>query len=113
VETRTIIVALVVGVLVTVLASLRPAMRATRVEPIAAVREGATLPEGRFARYRTAGSAAATVLGFAAVLVGLFAASGTGAVLALMGLGADGAGAGRHPRLAERPARRRDGPAGA
>ena len=40
--------------LVTVLASLRPAMRATRVEPIAAVREGATLPEGRFARYRTA-----------------------------------------------------------
>jgi len=85
---RTIIVALIVGIVVTVLASLRPAMRATRVEPIAAVREGATLPEGRFARYRTPGSAVATVLGFAAVLVGLFAASGTGAVLALMGLGA-------------------------
>jgi putative ABC transport system permease protein len=88
VKSRTIIVALVVGVVVTVLASLRPAMRATRVEPIAAVREGATLPEGRFARYRTVGSAAATVLGFAAVLVGLFAVSGTGAVLGLMGLGA-------------------------
>jgi putative ABC transport system permease protein len=88
VEGRTIIVALVVGIVVTVLASLRPAMRATRVEPIAAVREGAALPEGRFARYRTAGSAAATVLGFAAVLAGLFAASGTGPVLALMGLGA-------------------------
>jgi len=43
-RTRTIIVALLVGVVVTLLASLRPAMRATRVPPIAAVREGATLP---------------------------------------------------------------------
>ena len=41
------------------LASLRPAMRATRVPPIAAVREGATLPPGRFARYRAVGSAIA------------------------------------------------------
>ena len=49
--------------LVTVLASLRPAIRATRVEPIAAVREGATLPEGRLAKYRTAGSAATATLG--------------------------------------------------
>ena len=40
-QTRTIIVALIVGVLVTVIASLRPARRATRVPPIAAVREGA------------------------------------------------------------------------
>src|SRR5204863_87193 len=49
-QTRTIVVALIVGVLVTLLASLRPALRATRVPPIAAVREGATLPEGRFTR---------------------------------------------------------------
>src|SRR5207245_2845640 len=49
---RTVIVALVVGIVVTVVASLRPALRATRVPPIAAVREGATLPPGRFARYR-------------------------------------------------------------
>jgi putative ABC transport system permease protein len=88
VETRTIIVALLVGIVVTVVASLRPAMRATRVEPIAAVREGAVLPEGRLARHRTPLSAGATVLGFAAVMLGLFAASGTGAVLALMGAGA-------------------------
>ena len=54
VKPRTIIVAILVGVIVTVLASLRPAIRATRVEPIAAVREGATLPEGRLAKYRTA-----------------------------------------------------------
>ena len=41
---RTVIVAILVGVIVTMLASLRPAIRATRVDPIAAVREGATLP---------------------------------------------------------------------
>ena len=40
----------------TLVASLRPAIRATRVPPIAAVREGATLPPSRFARYRTIGS---------------------------------------------------------
>src|SRR4029077_15827021 len=49
---RTVIVCLVVGTLVTMIASLRPARRATRVPPIAAVREGATLPPGRFAKYR-------------------------------------------------------------
>jgi putative ABC transport system permease protein len=47
---RTVIVSLLVGTLVTVLAGLFPALRATRVPPIAAVREGATLPRGRFAR---------------------------------------------------------------
>src|SRR5213079_2567300 len=64
-ETRTIIVALLVGIVVTLLASLRPAMRATRVPPIAAVREGATLPEGRFHRYRGAGTVALAALEFA------------------------------------------------
>jgi putative ABC transport system permease protein len=88
VRPRTIIVAIAVGVIVTVLASLRPAIRATRVEPIAAVREGATLPEGRLAKYRTAGSAATAVLGIVALLLGLFVAHGTGGVLILMGLGA-------------------------
>jgi putative ABC transport system permease protein len=43
--TRTVVVALGVGVLITVLAGLIPAVRATRVPPIAAVREGA-LPQG-------------------------------------------------------------------
>jgi putative ABC transport system permease protein len=48
--TRTIVVSLLVGTLVTLAAGLWPAVRATRVPPIAAVREGATLPRGRFAR---------------------------------------------------------------
>ena len=41
---RTIVVSIGVGTLIALLASLRPALRATRVEPIAAVREGAVLP---------------------------------------------------------------------
>jgi putative ABC transport system permease protein len=48
---RTIIVSLVVGTLIALLASLRPALRATRVEPIAAVREGAVMPSSRFGRF--------------------------------------------------------------
>jgi putative ABC transport system permease protein len=59
------------------------------VPPIAAVREGSTLPPGRFARFRTAGSAIVTALGFAALLYGLFGKHlGTGGVLGYMGLGA-------------------------
>ena len=42
IATRTIIVSMLVGTAVTVLASILPARRATRVPPIAAVREGST-----------------------------------------------------------------------
>ncbi|MGW6197049.1 ABC transporter permease [Kribbella sp. NPDC055110] len=87
-RTRTIVVALVVGVVVTVLASLRPAMRATRVPPIAAVREGAALPPGRFHRYRSIGAVAVAVIGIATILVGLFVDGlATRTLLILLGLG--------------------------
>src|SRR5581483_8192574 len=67
--TRTIVVALVVGILVTLLAALRPAIRAT---PISAVREGAVLPVSRFARF-SAQAALITIGGAVALmLVGLF-----------------------------------------
>jgi putative ABC transport system permease protein len=86
---RTVVVALVVGILVTVVASLRPALRATRVPPIAAVREGSTLPPGRFARYRAYGSGTLAVLGFAALAFGLFGSGlSTAGILVFMGLGA-------------------------
>src|SRR5215218_4077751 len=49
--TRTIVVSLLVGTLVTLVAGLSPALRATRVPPIAAVREGATLPRSAVARF--------------------------------------------------------------
>jgi putative ABC transport system permease protein len=85
----TVVIALVAGIAVTLLASLRPALRATRVPPIAAVREGATLPQSRFARFRTPASAVLTVIGFAALVWGLFGPHlGTKQVLIFMGLGA-------------------------
>src|SRR5581483_3737593 len=87
-KTRTIVVSLLAGILVTMVASLRPARRATRVPPIAAVREGATLQPGRFAKYRPVGSAALAVLGCVSLVYGVFGASGTGPVLAFMGIGA-------------------------
>ncbi len=89
--TRTVIVSLLVGVGITMLAALRPAARATRVPPIAAVREGALLPTSRFARFNT--PAALGVLGGAVVLmlVGLFVSSlSTGLRLLAIGLGAVG-----------------------
>jgi putative ABC transport system permease protein len=59
------------------------------VPPIAAVREGATLPPSRFARFRTAGSLLTIGLGFAALLYGLFGSGlGTTQILLWMGVGA-------------------------
>jgi putative ABC transport system permease protein len=49
--TRTIVISLLVGTIVTLLAGIFPALRATRVPPIAAVREGAELPRSRFAKW--------------------------------------------------------------
>jgi putative ABC transport system permease protein len=49
--TRTVVVSMLIGVLVTLAAGLAPAFRATRVPPIAAVREGAELPPSRMARF--------------------------------------------------------------
>ena len=87
--TSTVVIALAAGIIVTLIASLRPALRATRVPPIAAVREGATLPVGRFHRFRTLGAVLTTALGFAAVAYGLFKPGlGTTGVLAAMGVGA-------------------------
>jgi putative ABC transport system permease protein len=49
--TRTIVVSLVLGVGITMLATIIPARRAMAIAPIAAVREGATLPAGRLIRH--------------------------------------------------------------
>lgn len=85
---RTVVVALVVGVVVTLLASLRPAIRSTRVPPIAAVREGSKLQPGRLHRYRSVIAAAVAAIGVAFVVLGLFLDGlGTGAVLTLMMVG--------------------------
>ncbi|HEV2591885.1 MAG TPA: FtsX-like permease family protein [Gaiellaceae bacterium] len=67
--TRTIVVSLIVGTVVTVLASTFPAIRATRVEPIAAVREGA-LPPSRLARFGLPAAFGTLALAVALLLFG-------------------------------------------
>jgi len=71
--TRTIVVSLAVGTLIALLASLRPALRATRVEPIAAVREGAVMPRSRFARWALPTAAAVIAAAVALFSYGVFA----------------------------------------
>ena len=88
-EPTAVVIALAAGILVTLVASIRPAFRATRVPPIAAVREGAVLPQSRFARFRVPASILLTLLGFAALIWSLFAPGlSTTALLVWMGLGA-------------------------
>ncbi|HVD25208.1 MAG TPA: FtsX-like permease family protein [Gaiellaceae bacterium] len=82
-------IALAAGILVTLVASLRPAFRATRVPPIAAVREGASLPPSRYAFLRVPASILLTLLGFGALTWGLFGPGlSTTALLIWMGVGA-------------------------
>ncbi|NDL56110.1 ABC transporter permease [Phytoactinopolyspora mesophila] len=69
-QPRTVVVAYVVGVLVTMVAAFVPARRAAKIPPIAAMREDATLPESsRRTRWLIGG--AVTVVGAAAMVAGL------------------------------------------
>lgn len=89
--TRTIIVSLLVGVAITMLAALRPAVRATRVPPIAAVQEGAVLPPSRYARLAPYTAGAMLAVALALMLVGLFVSSlSTTQRLVAIGVGAAG-----------------------
>jgi putative ABC transport system permease protein len=84
---RTVIVALLVGTGVTMLASLAPARRATRVPPLAAMREEAATPQPPTLR-RTILSWALLIIGAVAVLLGLFGGGPAGQALGLLGIGA-------------------------
>jgi putative ABC transport system permease protein len=84
--TRTVIVSLLVGVVVTLLAAIRPALRSTRVPPIAAVREGALLPPSRFARFGQPAAVATIALAVALLLVGLLV-GGLSTAVRLIALG--------------------------
>jgi putative ABC transport system permease protein len=70
---RTVLVSLALGTVITVLASIVPARRATRVPPIAAVREGSTLPPSRFAAHSLKTAVAVIAASVAAICVGIFA----------------------------------------
>jgi putative ABC transport system permease protein len=87
-KSRTAVVALVVGTLVTLIASIRPARRATRVPPIAAVREGSVLPPSRFAKYGPLTAAAVLVGAIVLVTLGTLGSGiATGPRLLLIGVG--------------------------
>ena len=88
-KARTVVVSLLVGIVITMLAALRPALRATRVPPIAAVREGAVLPPSRFARFNVYRAIATIAVAVTLLLVGLLAGGlATGTRLLAVGLGA-------------------------
>ena len=87
-STGTVILALLVGIGVTLVASFVPALRSTRIPPVAAIREGAQLPPGWLARKGKILAPIVAILGLALVVLGLFVASGTAPVLLLLGAGA-------------------------
>jgi putative ABC transport system permease protein len=69
---RTVIVSLAVGIVVTVLAGLGPALRATRVSPVTAMREGSDIPAGRIGRRAPLFAAITGALALAVLGLGLF-----------------------------------------
>jgi putative ABC transport system permease protein len=69
---RTIIVSLAVGIIVTVVAGLGPALRATRVSPVTAMREGADIPAGRIGRRAPLFAAITGALSLGVLALGLF-----------------------------------------
>ena len=88
IATRTIVVALVVGVGLTVLASLIPALRITRVPPVAGLREGAVLETPKSGRRRNAFGLVLTGLGVVAMLLGVFGVLSPGEAWVGVGAGA-------------------------
>jgi putative ABC transport system permease protein len=88
-EPTTVIVSMVVGVVVTMLASLVPAVKASRVLPLAALRDVAVDRAGT-ARWRIVLGVFATAVGaaitVAAALGGAFPLAGLGALVTLLGV---------------------------
>jgi putative ABC transport system permease protein len=85
---RTVVAAFAIGILVTLVSSFVPALRATRVPPIAAL-QALEIPASR--RRRAVYAALAVLLGLAGlamVLIGLFGGAGGGEAAGLMGAGA-------------------------
>jgi putative ABC transport system permease protein len=71
IETRTVVVALVVGTVITVVAALIPAVRATRVPPVAALREGAVRESPSGSRRRGAIGLLLSAAGVGLMILGL------------------------------------------
>lgn len=105
IKPRTVAIPIVVGTLVTMLAAFIPGVRATRIPPIAALREGATLPPSRWSRFSPFVGALIAVLGVVGIASGF---ASDGALSTRIGLIAIGAlavliGVGMLMRFAIRP----------
>jgi putative ABC transport system permease protein len=87
-ETRTVVVALLVGIVVTSVSSMVPALRSTRVPPIAALQALAPPPSRHRRLLYLALSVLLGAAGLAALLLGLFGSGSAGTRAGLMGGGA-------------------------
>ena len=85
---RTIAVSIALGTFATLLSSLVPALRATRVSPMDAMREGTVTASRSKRRWTLVLEGGVAALGLMLMLVGLFAGLETGPSLTLLGVGA-------------------------
>lgn len=88
-DVNTIVIALIVGMGSTVVAALFPALRATRVAPLEALRESGGSQEAaeRSSRRRTAIAAVVTLLGALLIALGLTSGGSVETTLSQLGLG--------------------------
>jgi putative ABC transport system permease protein len=84
IATHTITTSLIVGTGVTLLASILPARRATRVPPIAAVREGAALPQSKFEAHSAKTGVVVLSASLASILAAMFANGVSAGLMALL-----------------------------
>jgi putative ABC transport system permease protein len=84
----TIVIGLLVGIIATMVSGFVPARRATRVEPVTAMRDSVTPGAGKLRRRRIVVALALEVIGVLVVFAGLFGGTGSsGGDAALLGLG--------------------------
>ena len=87
IQTRTILVPIIVGTLVALLSCLAPALRATRVAPMAALRDAAAPTTARVSRRLTAVALVLLVAGVGLIAAGLFGGGSESSTLTLLGFG--------------------------
>jgi putative ABC transport system permease protein len=88
IKSGTVIIGLLVGVIATMVSGFVPARRATRVEPVAAMRDSVTPGVGKVRRRRIVVAIVLEVVGVLVVFFGLFGGTGSsGGDASLLGLG--------------------------
>jgi len=106
VETRTVVVSMIVGIGVTLLAALLPARRASSIPPVAAMSETSARSTPRSLRIRTFVGIAIAGFGAAAMTAGLLLENGASLVLVATGAGGLFLGASTLAPLIARPVAR-------